>query len=308
MGEAAYWMWRRLRRSADSEPGHVEQHREHRRHEHGVGDRLALDRQRGRRPRRTAAARRGGRPPTSRRTRWRSRRRGTSGRSAATRVRRAVPGGDQVVLGIGEQVPVAEHHALGPPGGAARVGDRGERGRRRRPGASAGAPEASASQSASREHACTPSRRATSSRSASATSMSTPASFTMYASSSSERRKLRSMRTRPKAGTASHASRWASELAPEVPDRARRARPALRRSHRRGVRARHTSAIARRPPQRLVPEQRRGAGERPAEVARGHRRRRSRRAAFSLSTSGRTSSRIGSLSKSASQRSGVISG
>ena len=50
--------------------------------------------------------------------------------------------------------------------------------------------------------------------------------------------------------------------------------------------------------QRLRPPQR------PAEVAHSP----SRRAAFSFSTSGRTSSRISSFSKSASQRSGVISG
>ena len=103
----------------------VEQHPEHGRHEHGVGDALALDR-----------LQHGGGVEARQQHLLRARPRageqvGDPGdvehrAHVQPALAGAVAGGDQVVLRVGEQVAVREHHALRPPGGAAGVGDRGE--------------------------------------------------------------------------------------------------------------------------------------------------------------------------------------
>ena len=106
--------------------GRVEQHREHGRDEHGVRDPLALDR----------LQHRGGveaREQDLLRPDPRAREQVGDPGDVEHRAHvqpalvGAVAGGGEVVLRVGEQVAVAEHHALGRAGGAAGVGDGRER-------------------------------------------------------------------------------------------------------------------------------------------------------------------------------------
>ena len=127
----------------------------------------------------------------------------------------AVAGREQVVAGVGEQVAVAQHHALGEARRPAGVADRRERvglDALRRAGcarhellvreAVAGDRRRSIEHELAQRRDSAPAAPwPTSSWSASTTSSSTAASSTMNASSSSARRKFRSTSTRPKAGT-----------------------------------------------------------------------------------------------------------
>jgi hypothetical protein len=110
------------------ELGRVEQHRQHRRHEHGVRDPLALDggehgggvearQQHLRGPDPCARDDVGGAGDVEHRA------------DVQPALRLAVAGRHQVVQGVGQQVAVAEHHPLGPPGRAAGVRDRRQRAR-----------------------------------------------------------------------------------------------------------------------------------------------------------------------------------
>ena len=108
------------------ELGRVEQHREHRRHERHVRDPLPLDRGEHRRGVEAGQQHLPGPDPGAREDVGRPgdvEHRG----HVQEPVLGAVAGRDQVVLRVGEQVAVAEHHALRPPGGAAGVGDRPQR-------------------------------------------------------------------------------------------------------------------------------------------------------------------------------------
>ena len=108
------------------ELGRVEQHRQHGGDEHGVRDPLALDggehgggvearQQHLRGPDPRAGDHVGGAGDVEHRA------------DVEPALRLAVAGGDQVVEGVGQQVAVAEHDPLGPPGRAAGVRDRRQR-------------------------------------------------------------------------------------------------------------------------------------------------------------------------------------